>query len=415
MSYQLSANWVTRNAIYALLICTPLARASVQGWAMATIYIVTLVALTAFLFERSLAWNWKWIKTPLDKPILVLIILASLSTVFSQHKYTSLWSLILLLDYIILFYLTIHSVRTRSQFKQLIYIVIGIGAFLSIIGLIKLGGLNPFTWWDYSDLDYGQRLTGTYGNPNHLAGYLEMAIPLLIGLFLTGYRRFNLFFMICLLIFLFSAIILSLSRGGWLGIATGLVFISLALLTQGRFERKKLVVSLICGSLILGFIVLSSTPVVKRIRTIDRGNKIPTLHTRISIWNGVVKMIQDYPILGTGPGTFAYVFTQYQPPGQKLRYFMAHSDYLHFTAETGLSLAVIMGWMIIVFFYTGFKKLNNPSRLVRGVTLGSMSGITAILIHSVSDFNLHIPANAMLFTVLSALVVAPLPQYKEFK
>jgi len=406
---------IPRYAIYALLIFTPLARASVQGWAIAAMQAVTLVALTAFLAEKSLTGNWRWIRTPLDKPIIVLILVSILSTVFSVHKYTSIWSVILLINYLIIYYLTIHTVRTRSHLRQLTYIIIWIGAFLAIIGLIKLGGSNPFTWWDYADLDYGQRLTGTYGNPNHLAGYLEMAIPLLLGLFLIGYGRINLFFMICLFILLFSAIILSLSRGGWLGLAGGLAFMGFALLTQGRFKRKKLVVSLICGFLIVGLIVLSSTPVVKRIRTLDRGEKIGTLHTRISVWSGILKMIQDYPVLGTGPGTFATVFTQYQPPGQKLRYFNAHSDYLQLTAEAGLSLAVIMGWMIWVFYNRGFKKLNNPSRLVRGVTLGSMSGITAILIHSVSDFNLHIPANAVLFTVLSAIVVAPLPQYKEFE
>ena len=69
-----------------------------------------------------------------------------------------------------------------------------------------------------------------------------------------------------------------------------------------------------------------------------------------------------------------------------------------------------MVWMIIALFAKGFKKINNPSRLVRGVTIGAMSGITAILVHSIFDFNLHIPANAILFTVLAAIVVSPLPE-----
>ena len=67
-------------------------------------------------------------------------------------------------------------------------------------------------------------------------------------------------------------------------------------------------------------------------------------------------------------------------------------------------------WIIIGFFREGFYKLRSPSRLIRGVTLGAMSGVTAILFHSIIDFNLHIPANALLFTVLAALVVAPLPR-----
>ena len=50
---------------------------------------------------------------------------------------------------------------------------------------------------------------------------------------------------------------------------------------------------------------------------------------------------------------------------------------------------------------------------MRATTLGAMTGITAILFHSITDFNLHIPANAILFTVLAALVVAPLPVKDE--
>ena len=75
---------------------------------------------------------------------------------------------------------------------------------------------------------------------------------------------------------------------------------------------------------------------------------------------------------------------------------------------TGMTVLGVSG-MIIAFFVKGFKKLNHPSRLVRGTTLGAMSGVTAILFHSIFDYNLHIPANAILFTVLAAIVVSPIP------
>ncbi len=86
-------------ALYALLIFTPLARASIHGWAICIIHLVTIVALTAFLLEKSWNWKWKWIKTPLDKPILALLLLCFLSTIFSLHRYTSIWSFIELLNF----------------------------------------------------------------------------------------------------------------------------------------------------------------------------------------------------------------------------------------------------------------------------------------------------------------------------
>ena len=121
-----------RYALYALLVFTPLVRGSVQGWAVTIIQMVTLIALSVFLFEKNLTWNWKWIRTPLDKPILCLLFLCFLSSVFSLHRYTSTWSFILLLNYLAIFYLTIYAIRTRANFKQIVYLIIGVETFLSL-------------------------------------------------------------------------------------------------------------------------------------------------------------------------------------------------------------------------------------------------------------------------------------------
>jgi len=79
------------------------------------------------------------------------------------------------------------------------------------------------------------------------------------------------------------------------------------------------------------------------------------------------------------------------------------------TCLLAFPLMPIIILMVIALYRKGFKKLKNHSRLIRGTTLRAMSGVTAILIHSIVDFNLHITSNTLLFTVLVALVVAPLP------
>jgi O-antigen ligase len=404
-SYQPSA--ISRFALYALLIFTPLARGSVQGWAITIIQIVTLIAFSTFLLEKSL--NWKWIKTPLDKPILALLILCLISSVFSVHRQTSLWATVMLINYVVIFYLVIHTVRTRDHFKQLIYLIVGVATFLSVFGLFKKFGVNPFPWWGYPDCNYGPRLTSTYGCPNNLAGYMEMALPLILALFLLGYRAGKVFILSYITLLILTALILSLSRGGWLGSLIGLNFMVIILLTNRYFTRKKLIAALAGGFLAAVFVVLASTPVVERIRTVTEKEEDSSFHSRTMVWGGAIEMIGDYPLLGTGPGTFSTVFTRYQPPGLRCRFIMAHNDYLHFISEAGLPLAAVIIWMIIALYRKGFKKMQNPSRLVRGITIGAMTGITAILVHSISDFNLHIPANAILFTVLAALVVAPIP------
>ena len=401
---------ITRYTLYALLIFTPLARGSVQDWAVTTIHLITLIALTAFLIEKTLTGEWQWIKTPLDKPIIILLILLILSTIFSLHRPTSFWSMVLLLNYLTIFYLTIHTVQTRSQTKQLVYLIIGIALFLAVFGLFKKFGVNPFPWWDYTDINYPPDwLSATFGNHNHLAGYLAMAIPLILGLFLTGFKGGRLFIMIYLTFLLITALILSLSRGGWASFLVSLAFMCFALITSKYFKRKRFLIALIVGFLSVAFIVLASTPVVERVRTMFQKDEEASFNSRLVAWGGVVQMIKDHPLIGAGPGTFALIFTQYQPPGLRMRFIMAHNDYLHLFSEAGLLLIPIIIWMIIALYKKGFQKLKNPSRLVRGVTLGAMAGITAILFHSIADFNLHIPANALLFTVLAALVAAPMP------
>lgn len=401
---------VTGCVLFALLIFTPLARASVQGWAVTTIHMVTLVGLAAFLLERILTWDWKWISVPLDKPILILMILCVVSTLFSVHRRTSLSATTLLVNYVVIFYLVVHTVRTRSQIRHLVYLIIGVATFLSILGLLKAFGANPLPWWEYDDLGQDlSRMTATFGNPDHLAGYMEMSIPLLLGLFLTGFRETKIPFLICLTFLLLVALIFSLSRGGWIGALVGLAFMAVTLLTDRHVTKKRLVVALAGGFLAVAFVVLASTPIVERIRTFEQRERTPNLGARITVWGGMMQMIYNRPLLGTGPGTFATVFTQYQPAGLTSRFFKGHNDYLHFTSEVGLPLVPIIVWMIIALYRKGLEKLKNPSRLVRGVTLGALSGVTAILVHSIVDFNLHIPSNALLFTVISALVVAPIP------
>jgi len=406
-----SLSSITRYSLFFLLVFTPLARGSVQGWAITVIHIVTLIALAAFFLEKSQTGSWVWIKTPLDKPIICILLLCILSSVFSLHRYSSFWSMVLLINYVVIFYLIINTVRTRSQFRQLVYLIIGVAVFLSIFGIIKQSGANPFPWWDYQDIPQNtNRLSATFGNADHLAGYMEMAIPILLGLFITGPRGVKIYLIIGLTLLLLTALILSLSRGGWIGAFTGFFFMTVVLLFDRHFRTKRLVLILACSFFAVMFIVLSNTPVVERIRTLEQNNKISIIESRVSRWKGTIAMIKDHPILGTGPGTFATVFTQYQPPGHAKRSFFAHNDYLHFASEVGLFLIPIIVLMIITLFIKGFNKMRNPSRLVQGITLGAMSGITAILVHSIGDFNLHIPANAILFTVLAALVVAPIPE-----
>jgi len=401
---------LTAYSLSALLIITPLIKGAVQEWAVSLIHLVTIVGMAAFLAVRSLNWDWKRIRTPVDQPILMLVVLPVISSLFSVHPRTSLWATVLLLNYVLIFYLTVHTINTRARLRHLIHIIIAMGIFLSVLGLLKRFDANPFPWWNYGHSSW---LTSTYMNHNHFAGYAEMSISVTLGFFLTGFRGGKLVLMIYMTGIMVVALALSLSRGGWIAFGLTLVFMAFALLTNRHFERKRFLISLVGGLVFVIFIILGNTPVVQRILTLPQKDADISFKSRLEVWAGIREMISDYPLLGTGPGTFGTAFTRYQPPGLRNHFTMAHNDYLHFTAELGLMLIPILIWMIIALFREGFRKLENLSRLVRGTTLGAMSGIFAIVVHSAADFNLHIPANALLFAVLAAVVATPLPKSRN--
>ncbi len=132
----------------------------------------------------------------------------------------ALEGLVMLMTYLAFFYLVFESVRTRREQRILVWVMVGTAFFLCIVGLFKRFDILVFPWWDYrAELpkDHGLlSLSGVYVNRNHMAGFLEMAIPVLLALFLTRDRDTAIHIgMIFLALFLIVCQALTLSRGGW--------------------------------------------------------------------------------------------------------------------------------------------------------------------------------------------------------
>ena len=398
-------NLAATLSLYGLLIFTPLARGSVQPWSQSLLSIFIVVAVTLLILEGRTQSGQFFRKTELFQPILVLFGWMIVSALFSPVPSVAIEAMTEGFSYLTLYYIVIHTVRSRKQQRQLVYLIISISLFLSIFGFFRLFDLNPFSWWDYGQ---STALTSTYVNHNHLAGYLEMSIPLLLGLFVTKTRKGVLFYLLLyFLVIIMAAHILALSRGGWIALVLSLSLMSIILLAQKRFKQKKFLFSIVAFAVFLFLFVMMGTNMVERILSLTDKSTIGGLANRYNVWQGTYQMILDNVVTGVGPGSYATNFTQYQPPGLGVRFFYAHNDYLHYLAELGLPFLFIMALFLYVIFKKGFKKIQSPSRQTWGITLGALTGITAILIHSFFDFNLHIPGNAILFTTLVALVMLP--------
>ena len=115
-------------------------------------------------------------------------------------------------------------------------------------------------------------------------------------------------------------------------------------------------------------------------------------------------LIKDYPVFGSGPGTFYVAFPAYRPEKVVNFYDYTHNDYAQFAAETGVVGLGLLG-LVVAFSLAAALRAQWVRRdpLMRGMSFASIMGVTAILIHSWVDFNLQIPANAVYFMVLLAL------------
>jgi len=117
-----------------------------------------------------------------------------------------------------------------------------------------------------------------------------------------------------------------------------------------------------------------------------------------------VKIIEDYPLFGTGGGTFYTAFTRYRGHDIPDYYDHVHNDYVQFLTDTGIIGGALFGLFVLASFACAIlAQARRRDPLARGVGFGVVMGVIAIGIHSTVDFNLQIPANAFIFTILLAL------------
>jgi tetratricopeptide (TPR) repeat protein len=142
----------------------------------------------------------------------------------------------------------------------------------------------------------------------------------------------------------------------------------------------------------------------------------PRDDVRLPMWGVAAEMWQKNFWWGVGPGHFNVRFVQYRPDFWRFQPHMGwvHNDYLNALVDWGLAGALLVAIAFGVFFWQVARswrhvqrsqndlnvRLSNRSAIVMGGTVG----LIAILIHSLTDFNFQIPANAIVAVTLLALV-----------
>jgi O-antigen ligase len=329
-----------------------------------------------------------------------------------------------LLSFFILGFLVVRTINRGSQIRRLIFVLIGSGVFQALYGLYELAAKEPRILF-YRKLFSLNSVTGTFVNRSHLSGYLEMIVPLAVGLLIA---RMNLFS--------FGAkglkekFVLMMSQGAAANalIAAGVVVMSLGIVFSN--SRSGLVVLVFSFFLFTGLSVLAFGRVGYRelwtrnvIRvtvavilvmalsigigsTIQRFGLDNLLHEdRPLYWANAAGIVGHFPLFGTGFGTFASAYPAFETQGgPEMLLTHAHNDYLEYLSELGIAGSLLFFGLIFYLAIRAFlawKSRRNPE--VKGLALGGLVSVFGMGVHAVTDFNLHVPANMLLFAVVLSL------------
>lgn len=396
------SNWAESAIRFSFIVSflfLSVLRGGVDKWIAIVYQIIVLVAIDLLLFDRIIRGKRIRVKTPVNNPLIGWIVLALISCAYSTDRADSMEAFSHFLVYPAALFILSHTFRTRSQKLLLLYTVIAASLMMAIPVFLQ----SLFFSNDNESREVLRSLI--YVNPNNLAGFIEMTIPIVIGLSIYYFtEKIRLLFLGLVLGGLFFLHMSTISRGGWIGVCFGLSFMAISFISFKELPKQKIWIVL-AGLLFFVFLFFVYTPALEKISLMVRSED-PTVRNRIEIWKSTITMIKDYPLFGVGPGQYANIFTQYHPPTHEDRVFYAHNEYLQIIAELGVLAIPLYIWSMIKLFFAGFSKRNEESRFEQIVALGAMSGIVALLLHNIVEFNLSIPSNAVLATILVHLVIS---------
>ena len=345
----------------------------------------------------------------------------------SVDPYISTVSWFKSLLYVLSFALTLLVIVNRARVRQFAYVLVVFALCMSVYGLMLHMTQFPQVWFG-TTMGHGSRASATFPNPNHFAGFLEMTLSIGIGLLIAGLRdtvaqtwkqflkhvlewifspKMRLRLMLCVIVI---ALVATHSRMGNTAFFASMMIAGVLGIALSRHATRGTVVLLVSLIVIDLFIVGSWFGLEKLADRIEQtalqhqiNETTESVEARTEPARYGLSLIKDYPIVGAGPGSWYVVFPRYRGGDLAAFFDDAHNDYVQFVAESGaiggaLLFAIVI-WSLGVALVAQYQR-RDP--LMRGISFAAMMGIIAMLIHASVEFNMQIPANAMLFMVLLA-------------
>ena len=398
---------IIRAGVCGLVVFGVLAHGAVEGWARAVLGTGASLLFLAWAIHAYFDEQGKMVISPLLPPLaaLSILVLGQLAFHGTASAYNTRLELQILVTYLLILFVAVQVFRTLEDWRGFVWLVMVFGFLVAVFGILQHLTFNGKLYW-FREMRYGGIPFGPYVNRNHFAGLMELVIPVALVPLVMGKVRRERWFLVGLFAMLpMGALFLSASRGGIVSFGVELAALVPLMVLQRRAGKH----ALAGGMVLLVAVLMVSWLGVKQV--LERFSSLQTLEVsvgkRASMRGDTWRIFLDHPWTGTGLGTLQAVYPRYETLYDGKIVNHTHNDYLEALAETGLLGGLCSAWFLGVLFLESLRRLRESSHsFAAALHLSGLVGCTGFLVHSLVDFNLHIPANALLFFLMANLATS---------
>ena len=418
----ISADRCMQWTILFVLVASPWPLGSRLPWAAMLSASIVIVTGAAWFVHRV------WVSAPfhtarLHRPIAMFLAWVAAQGLFgwTMYRHGTTYDGVLLLSYAIVFAVSVELARHREVAYRFHTTIIAVGLAVGIFGLLQYLTWNGSLFW-LLESPYEGIPFGPFNNRNYFAGYMLVSLSVAVSSLLAGSLRRRRAMVLYLTWLAVLALLLCLSRGGFVGFAVASLAALIVHARSGRREAGhrrrrsrgwhsispvRLALAVVIA-LAAGLLWLQQTDrVFARLETLLRLQADASFIGRVWYWSEALQMIADRPITGFGLGSYVWVFPSYRRVPTSIVETNAHNEYLEMAAETGLIGAAICALFLVLFFRLAAVRLRQSVDAEEfGIRLGAVCAWIGICVYSITDFPTVIPAINYVLAVLSGLAVA---------
>lgn len=402
-------DWFTLVLLCLSLFCLSFSVAGLESFLWPAIVLWFLKR--AFGYRTTGPWGLLP-RTKINNMLFFFLLANVAATIASSHVGLSLRALFGKdLRYLILYFMLVETIITQERLRIILMVLLSSAIFISADTVYQLCKGVDFI----RGFPLGTRITGPFNNANDFAGWLTPVILFLFGLLYSAYlNRYTKAFFALVSVVLMMCLVLTYSRGAWLGLVVGLLLGTYYVVRRLTPKIKLILLALVllCASGYLAnfhpinvmidrmghFKAKYGLSIGQRIISVTDFSFYSTV-VRMRLWKQAFHIIQQHPFWGCGLNNYFRTVMSYKD--FDLSY--PHNSYLQMAAETGIIGLLFFLWLVWEYFKNGLQYVNKHDNFL---VLGLLCGILAFLIQSFFDTNLYALRLVVLFWFMLGLAMA---------